>query len=352
MFGFSDETYIDVASGNGGNGCVSFRREKFVPKGGPDGGDGGKGGDVVFVVRDNLRTLGHLKMVRSYRAENGRPGQGARCFGRNGADVEIPVPPGTVIKDAQTGQVIKDLTGEERYVFLKGGRGGLGNWHFRTATRQTPRFAQSGEPGTEMRIGVELLVIADIGFVGFPNAGKSSLLNMLTNARSKVAGYPFTTKIPQLGAMRYDGQDMILADIPGIIEGASQGAGMGLKFLRHISRTKALAFFIDLSDENCLDSYDILSRELADFAPALLEKPQVIIASKLDEDGAVQRLEDLRARLAGREIHPLSIYMDETVEQVKQAFIHVVSSSGIAEDDASGGFTSHADNDAHYRDEY
>ncbi len=352
MFGFSDETYIDVASGNGGNGCVSFRREKFVPKGGPDGGDGGKGGDVVFVVRDNLRTLGHLKMVRSYRAENGRPGQGARCFGRNGADVEIPVPPGTVIKDAQTGQVIKDLTGEERYVFLKGGRGGLGNWHFRTATRQTPRFAQSGEPGTEMRIGVELLVIADIGFVGFPNAGKSSLLNLLTNARSKVAGYPFTTKIPQLGAMRYDGQDMILADIPGIIEGASQGAGMGLKFLRHISRTKALAFFIDLSDENCLDSYDILSRELADFAPALLEKPQVIIASKLDEDGAVQRLEDLRARLAGREIHPLSIYMDETVEQVKQAFIHVVSSSGIAEDDASGGFTSHADNDAHYRDEY
>lgn len=352
MFGFSDETYIDVASGNGGNGCVSFRREKFVPKGGPDGGDGGKGGDVVFVVRDNLRTLGHLKMVRSYRAENGRPGQGARCFGRNGADVEIPVPPGTVIKDAKTGQVIKDLTGEERYVFLKGGRGGLGNWHFRTATRQTPRFAQSGEPGTEMRIGVELLVIADIGFVGFPNAGKSSLLNLLTNARSKVAGYPFTTKIPQLGAMRYDGQDMILADIPGIIEGASQGAGMGLKFLRHISRTKALAFFIDLSDENCLDSYDILSRELADFAPALLEKPQVIIASKLDEDGAVQRLEDLRARLAGREIHPLSIYMDETVEQVKQAFIHVVSSSGIAEDDASGGFTSHADNDAHYRDEY
>ena len=352
MFGFSDETYIDVASGNGGNGCVSFRREKFVPKGGPDGGDGGKGGDVVFVVRDNLRTLGHLKMVRSYRAENGRPGQGARCFGRNGADVEIPVPPGTVIKDAQTGQVIKDLTGEERYVFLKGGRGGLGNWHFRTATRQTPRFAQSGEPGTEMRIGVELLVIADIGFVGFPNAGKSSLLNLLTNARSKVAGYPFTTKIPQLGAMRYDGQDMILADIPGIIEGASQGAGMGLKFLRHISRTKALAFFIDLSDENCLDSYDILSRELADFAPALLEKPQVIIASKLDEDGAVQRLEDLRARLAGREIHPLSIYMDETVEQVKQAFIHVVSSSGIAEDDASSGFTSHADNDAHYRDEY
>lgn len=352
MFGFSDETYIDVASGNGGNGCVSFHREKFVPKGGPDGGDGGKGGDVVFVVRDNLRTLGHLKMVRTYRAENGRPGQGDRCFGRNGADIEIPVPPGTVIKDAQTGQIIKDLTGETRWVFLKGGRGGLGNWHFRSATRQTPRFAQPGEKGQEMRVGVELLVIADIGFVGFPNAGKSSLLNMLTNARSKVAGYPFTTKIPQLGAMRYDDQDIILADIPGIIEGASRGAGMGFKFLRHISRTKGLAFFIDLSDESCLDSYDILCGELGTYAPALLEKPQVIIASKLDEDGAQERLEALRSRLAGKDIHPLSIYMDETVDDVKQAFIHLVATSGIVEDEEGGGFTTRVDNDAFYRDEY
>ncbi len=352
MFGFSDETYIDVASGNGGNGCVSFHREKFVPKGGPDGGDGGKGGDVVFVVRDNLRTLGHLKMVRTYRAENGRPGQGDRCFGRNGADIEIPVPPGTVIKDAQTGEIIKDLTGETRWVFLKGGRGGLGNWHFRSATRQTPRFAQPGEKGQEMRVGVELLVIADIGFVGFPNAGKSSLLNMLTNARSKVAGYPFTTKIPQLGAMRYDDQDIILADIPGIIEGASRGAGMGFKFLRHISRTKGLAFFIDLSDESCLDSYDILCGELGTYAPALLEKPQVIIASKLDEDGAQERLEALRSRLAGKDIHPLSIYMDETVEDVKQAFIHLVATSGIVEDEEGGGFTTRVDNDAFYRDEY
>ena len=303
-------------------------------------------------MRDNLRTLGHLKMVRTYRAENGRPGQGDRCFGRNGADIEIPVPPGTVIKDAQTGEIIKDLTGETRWVFLKGGRGGLGNWHFRSATRQTPRFAQPGEKGQEMRVGVELLVIADIGFVGFPNAGKSSLLNMLTNARSKVAGYPFTTKIPQLGAMRYDDQDIILADIPGIIEGASRGAGMGFKFLRHISRTKGLAFFIDLSDESCLDSYDILCGELGTYAPALLEKPQVIIASKLDEDGAQERLEALRSRLAGRDIHPLSIYMDETVEDVKQAFIHLVATSGIVEDEEGGGFTTRVDNDAFYRDEY
>ncbi len=352
MFGFSDETYIDVASGNGGNGCVSFHREKFIPKGGPDGGDGGKGGDVVFVVKDNLRTLGHLKMVRVYKAENGRPGQGDRCFGRSGADIEIPVPPGTVIKDAETGEIIKDLTGEKRWVFLKGGKGGLGNWHFRSSTRQTPRFAQPGEKGVEMRIGVELLVIADIGFVGFPNAGKSSLLNLLTNARSKVAGYPFTTKIPQLGAMRYDGQDIILADIPGIIEGASQGAGMGFKFLRHISRTKGLAFFIDLSDENYLSSYDILCNELRTFAPSLLEKPQVIIASKYDEDGAEERLAELKKQFAGRKIHPLSIYMDETIEDVKQSFIHMVSTSGIVEDDKDGGFTTKVDNDAYYRDEY
>jgi GTP-binding protein len=182
MFGFSDETYIDIASGSGGNGCVSFRREKFVAKGGPDGGDGGRGGDVVFVVKDNLRTLVHLKRVRSYRAENGRDGQGRRNFGRKGADIEIPVPPGTVIKDATTGEIIKDLEGLERYVFLKGGNGGRGNWHFRSPTRQAPRYAQQGEKGVAMRIGVELLIIADIGFVGFPNAGKSSLLNNLTNA--------------------------------------------------------------------------------------------------------------------------------------------------------------------------
>ena len=160
MFGFSDETYIDIASGNGGSGCVSFRREKFVPKGGPDGGDGGRGGDVVFVVRDNLRTLGHLKLIRNFRAENGRPGQGARCAGRKGNDVEIPVPPGTVIRNAETGEVIKDLTGCDRFVFLEGGRGGLGNWHFRTAVRQTPRFAQPGEKGQEMRVGLELQIIA------------------------------------------------------------------------------------------------------------------------------------------------------------------------------------------------
>lgn len=345
MFGFSDETYIDVASGHGGAGCVSFRREKFIPKGGPDGGDGGKGGDVVFVVDSNLRTLASLKMRRVYKAENGQGGSGARCYGRAGLDVEIPVPPGTVIKDIDTGEVLKDLTGLSRFVFLKGGEGGQGNWHFRTATRQTPRFAQPGGEGEAMRVGVELLIIADIGFVGFPNAGKSSLLNLLTNARSKVADYPFTTKIPQLGMMRYGDQDLVLADIPGIIEGASEGHGMGIKFLRHIARTKVLAFFIDLTDENFLNSFGILSNELRSYAPSLLEKSRVLIGTKLDEPDAPKRLEELKQKFPDEHVVGMSIYMDDTIDAIKQVFMQLVAKK------PAEGFTSVVDNDAHYLDE-
>lgn len=350
MFGFSDETYIDISSGDGGAGCVSFRREKFIPKGGPDGGDGGKGGDVVFVVKDNLRTLGHLKMVRTFRAENGRPGQGDRCFGRDGKDVEILVPPGTVIKNADTGEIIKDLTGLERYTLLRGGRGGQGNWHFKTATRQTPRFAQPGEKGEAMRVGVELLIIADIGFVGFPNAGKSSLLNLMTNARSKVAGYPFTTKIPELGVMRYDDQDIILADIPGLLEGASEGVGMGFKFLRHISRTKGLAYLIDLSDDNYLTAFDILSNELKKYSEELGNKSFIIIGTKLDEEGTEERFEELKAKYSDYTVLPLSIYDDALLLPVKQAFISLVSKEREVKD-SSGGFTTKVNNDAEYRDE-
>ncbi len=350
MFGFSDETYIDVSSGNGGAGCVSFHREKFIPKGGPDGGDGGRGGDVVFVVKDNLRTLGHLKMIRSFRAENGRGGQGDRCFGRDGRDVEIPVPPGTVIKNAETGEIIKDLTGLDRFVLLKGGRGGQGNWHFKTATRQTPRFAQPGEKGVEMRVGVELLVIADIGFVGFPNAGKSSLLNLLTNARSKVAGYPFTTKIPELGVMRYSDQDVVLADIPGLLEGASEGVGMGFKFLRHISRTKGLAYLIDLSDDNYLTAFDVLYGELKKYSEDLSSKDYIIIGTKIDEDGASERFEELKAKFSDRTVLPLSIYDDDLLLPVKQAFISLASINE-KKDSNEGGFTTKVNNDAIYRDE-
>lgn len=353
MFGFSDETYLDVASGNGGNGCVSFRREKYVQKGGPDGGDGGRGGDVVFVVKNNLRTLANLKITRVFRAENGKNGSSQRCYGANGNDIEIPVPPGTVIKDAQTGEIIKDLTGEERWVYLKGGRGGLGNWHFRTSVRQAPKFAQTGEPGQSIRIGVELLVIADIGFVGYPNAGKSSLLNVLTNARSKVAGYPFTTKIPQLGMMRYGDHDIVLADIPGIIEGASEGSGMGFKFLRHISRTTGLAFLIDLSDDRYLTAYETLYAELEAYSSDLVEKPSVIIATHVDEAGAKERLVELKEKYSDKQVIGLCVYFDIGVEEVKKAFIKMVSDSeGVSIEESveenNGGFKTVVDNAAYY----
>ncbi len=348
MFGFSDETYIDISSGKGGNGAVSFRREKFVPKGGPDGGDGGKGGDVVFVVKDNLRTLGHLKMTRVYRAENGQNGSGARCFGRAGADVEIPVPPGTVIKDASSGEIIKDLTGMDRFVFLRGGKGGLGNWHFRTSVRQAPKFAQKGEDGVEMRVGVELLVIADLGFVGFPNAGKSSLINLLTNARSKVAGYPFTTKIPVLGVMRYYDEDIVIADIPGIIEGASQGAGMGYKFLRHISRTKGLVYLVDASEQSSVTAYDKLKKELAAYSEDLASKNEIIIVTKMDEEGAEENYRIIKEKYKDKTVLPLSIYDDLLLEPIKKAFYNLARPEQKSTD---GGFTTKVDNNAYYRDE-
>ena len=343
MFGFSDETYIDIASGNGGNGCVSFRREKFVEKGGPDGGDGGKGGDLVFVVKDNLRTLAHLKIIRTFRAENGKNGSGARCYGRAGNDMEIPVPPGTVIKDANTGEIIKDLTGVDRFVFLKGGRGGLGNYHFRTSTRQAPKFAQPGEPGIEMRVGLELLVIADIGFVGFPNAGKSSLMNMLTNARSKVASYPFTTKIPQLGMMRLGDQDVVLADIPGIIEGASQGAGMGFKFLKHIARTGGLAYLVDMSEPDCLDKYELLRHELETYSPELVQKKEVLIGTKLDEDGAQENFERFKAKFSDKTVFGMSIFDEDSVKPIMKAFVDM-----LGKNTEEKGFSSRPDTDAYY----
>ena len=318
MFGFSDETYIDVASGNGGNGCVSFRREKYVPKGGPDGGDGGNGGSVVFEVRSNLRTLQHLKMTRVFRAQNGRPGMGARRHGKDGEDIRVPVPPGTLIKDANTDDIIKDLSEEQEWLFLRGGKGGKGNWHYRSSTRQAPRYAQ---PGIE---GVELQIIADIGFVGFPNAGKSSLLNYLTNARSKVAGYPFTTKIPHLGVYRYDDRDIILADIPGIIEGASRGAGLGLKFLRHISRTAMLAYLIDISDERYLHALPALRAELGAYGAEMLKKRQICILTKMDTENARQRAESFIAEHDDIPVYPISIFSGEGMNEVTQAFIRSI----------------------------
>jgi len=324
LIGFADESYINVSSGKGGDGCVSFRREKYVPKGGPDGGHGGKGGDVVFLVAPNLKTLSHLKLKRVFKAEKGEQGKGARKNGRDGRDVEIPVPPGTILKDAQTGSIIKDLTGLERWVFLKGGRGGKGNSHFATAVRQTPRFAQPGEPGVELRICVELNLIADVGLVGFPNAGKSTLLSVLTNARPKIADYPFTTKTPNLGVMTYGDKELILADIPGILEGASRGAGMGIKFLKHISRTSLLLFCIDLSQENIEETFAILSKELQQFLPELMDKPRIILGTKLDLPEAEERFNTLKERFPKENVLTISAVTSRGILELKQALIQRV----------------------------
>ncbi len=325
MEGFVDETIIEVSSGHGGAGAVSFRREKFVPYGGPDGGDGGRGGDVIFHVKQNLRTLAHLRMKRHWFAGNGGPGMGERRHGRDGESIYIPVPPGTLIKNAQTGQVLHDfsLSEEVQWIFRTGGRGGQGNWHFRSSRHQVPRFSQPGEPGSQEKLIVELNIIADIGFVGFPNAGKSTLLSLLTNANPKIAPYPFTTKIPNLGVMRVWDRDLVLADIPGILEGASQGLGLGIQFLKHIARTKGLAFLVDLSEETFLDSYHTLCHELEAFSVDLAAKPRVLIGSKTDLDETGERLAQLKSAFPELEVLGVSSFARDRLSEVQEAFFRL-----------------------------
>ncbi|MDR1325246.1 MAG: GTPase ObgE [Treponema sp.] len=317
MTKFADEALIEVASGSGGNGCVAFRREKYVPRGGPSGGDGGRGGDVVFVVRRNLRTLAHLRYKQSFKAENGHDGEGSARYGRNGADIIIPLPPGSMIRDADTGKLVWDFGKHgEDFVFLKGGNGGWGNIHFKSSVNQAPRKALSGKSGVAVRLRVELQLMADIGFVGFPNAGKSSLLDRYTNARPKIAPYPFTTKIPNLGILTIDDRDIILADIPGLIEGASSGQGLGIRFLKHISRTAALAFLIDLSEGNYLNAFDVLYRELASFSGELVQKPRLLIGTKLDLEGTTERFEQLKAKYVTEETLGISVFSGEGIVEL------------------------------------
>lgn len=287
---FADRARIYAKSGKGGDGHVSFRREKYVPNGGPDGGDGGKGGDVIFEVDEGLNTLIDFRHIRKYKAEDGEEGGKKNCRGKNGKDIVIKVPQGTVIKEAESGQVITDMSGENRrVVLLKGGRGGNGNQHYATPTMQAPKYAQPGQPAQELELLLELKVIADVGLVGFPNVGKSTFLSRVTNARPKIANYHFTTLNPNLGVVDLEGTSgFVIADIPGLIEGASSGVGLGHEFLRHIERTKVIIHVVDAAGTEGRDPIaDIyaINKELEAYNPDIAKRPQVIAANKMDAIG-------------------------------------------------------------------
>ena len=321
---FTDRAKIFIKSGDGGNGHVSFRRELYVANGGPDGGDGGKGGDIIFEVDTGLNTLIDFSHVRKYVAEPGEEGGKRRCHGANGKDLIIKVPEGTVVKDFETGKVITDMSGDNRReVILKGGKGGLGNMHFATATMQVPKYAQPGKEGQELWVQLELKVLADVGLVGFPNVGKSTLLSRVSNARPKVANYHFTTLNPHLGVVSLgDGNSFVMADIPGLIEGASEGLGLGHEFLRHIERTKILLHVVDgasVEGRDPVADVHAIMDELRAYNPELLELPQAIAANKLDA-------------LYDEEQNPLKALKDEFESQGIPVFgISAVSGEGVNE---------------------
>ena len=305
---------------------MAFRREKYIPKGGPSGGDGGRGGDIVFTVRKNLRTLAHLRYKHTFKAANGHDGENWGRYGANGEDLVIPLPPGSLIREEETGELIRDFSKkQEDFVFLKGGNGGWGNIHFKSSVNQAPRKALPGKQGQTVKLKVELQIMADIGLVGFPNAGKSSLLDRFTNARPKIAAYPFTTKIPNLGVLTVGEKDIIIADIPGLIEGASSGAGLGIQFLKHISRTSALAFLVDLSDENYLAAFDILLKELGSFSSDLLQKNRLLVGTKTDLPETEGRLVELAAKYPSEEVIGISVFSGDGIKELTNAFLRLTS---------------------------
>ena len=308
---FVDKAKIAIKAGDGGDGCASFHREKYVAKGGPDGGDGGRGGNVVFFADPNMSTLLDFKFMRHYRAENGENGKAKMSRGKNGEDLIIRVPMGTLVRDVETGRIVADLhQSEKSRIVLHGGRGGKGNARFATPTRQSPRFAQPGQKTLEHEVELELLTIADVGLVGLPNVGKSTILSVLTSARPKISNYHFTTLTPNLGVVqRYD-KSFVLADIPGLIEGAAEGAGLGHDFLRHVERTRMLVHVVDISGcegRDPLADYRQINAELASYSSRLAELPQIIAANKMDITGAEDNLAQLRAALGSNaQIFPVS----------------------------------------------
>lgn len=312
---FADRAKILIRSGKGGDGHVSFRRELYVPNGGPDGGDGGRGGDVIFEVDEGLNTLQDYRHRRKFAAKDGMPGQKRRCHGADAEDIVLKVPEGTVIKEAESGKVIADMSGENRrQIILKGGRGGLGNQHYATSTMQVPKYAQPGQPSRELWVTLELKVIADVGLVGFPNVGKSTFLSRVTNARPKIANYHFTTLNPNLGVVDLDnGQGFVIADIPGLIEGASEGVGLGHEFLRHIERTKLIIHVVDAAGTEGRDPVEDIYKindELKAYNPEIAGRPQIIAANKIDVvySGGEDPVERLKAEFEpkGIKVYPIS----------------------------------------------
>jgi GTP-binding protein len=305
---FIDTASVTVRSGKGGNGAVSFRREKFIPKGGPDGGDGGRGGDVAFVADRHLTTLLDFRYRHSYAAADGHHGLGARKTGKSGDDVEIRVPAGTVIREAGASGVLADLKEPgDRYVAVRGGKGGRGNARFASPTNQAPRRAEPGRPGEEAALDLELKLLADVGLVGFPNAGKSTLISRVSAARPKIADYPFTTLVPTLGIVRYENyHSFVVADIPGLIEGAHAGKGLGTRFLRHIERTRVLVFMLDCSAGSVKEQYATLLGELREHNPVLADKPRIITISKIDTADE-KTLKDLKKVRFGKGTTPIHI---------------------------------------------
>ncbi|MCS7024822.1 MAG: GTPase ObgE [Bryobacteraceae bacterium] len=304
---FIDEVKIFVKAGDGGDGCVAFRREKYVPRGGPSGGDGGRGGDVFLVSNPHYNTLLHFRFNPEHRAGRGRHGEGSNKTGRDGTSIELPVPVGTVVYDEDTGELLHDFTlPNERFLVARGGRGGRGNQHFATPTHQAPTEHEPGQKGEQRRLRLELKLLADVGLVGFPNAGKSTLISRISAAKPKIADYPFTTLEPNLGVVRLpDERTFVVADIPGLIQGAHEGHGLGIQFLRHIERTKLLLHLVDVSEgsgRNPLEDFKIILKELESFNPDLLRKPMMVVATKMDVTQDPQRIVPLKRAAARRKM--------------------------------------------------
>lgn len=322
---FADEASIEVNSGRGGDGIVSFRREKYAPKGGPDGGDGGRGGDVIFSAVSNLKTLSHLKHKKVFKAGDGKAGGSRKKHGKDGEDIVISVPVGTLIRDPANEEILHDFDkAGQTWTMIRGGMGGKGNTNFTSSTRQAPRISTKGKEGKSRQILTELRLIADVGLVGRPNAGKSTLLSRLTNAHPKIGSYPFTTRTPNMGALELYDREIVIADIPGLVEGAAGGAGLGIRFLKHIDRTELLAYLIDLGDPDFRDTVEFLEAELDEFAVSLRQKRRILIGTKLDLAEARENLVQLQKRHSREKVIGISAVTGEGLGECKQAITRLI----------------------------